>query len=155
MPKLDLSLTPAELDRYLETQRTIRLATVSASGSPHVVPLWFVWVGGLVFMNSTLGNVTIRNAQANPVATGVVDDGEVYDRLRGVIVRGRIGWGQHDRMETVNRTWSEKYLGGNPVPFERWKNRVWFHLIPDEVSSWDFRRIPEARARAAASPERG
>lgn len=155
MPKLDLSLTGAELDAYLETQRTIRLATVAPEGSPQVVPLWFVWVGGVVFMNSTRGNVTVRNLQANPAATGVVDDGETYDQLRGVMVSGRIEWGQLDRGDAVNGTWSEKYLGGNPVPFERWKDRIWFHLAPERVASWDFRKIPEARARAAAGRERG
>ena len=146
-------MTPEELDAYLRTQRTIRLATVSPDGSPHVVPLWFVWTGGLLFMNSTLGNVSLRNVRANPMATGVVDDGDAYDQLRGAIVRGRIGWGQEDRTDVVNRSWSEKYLGGSPVPFERWKSRVWFHLVPEHLSSWDFRKIPEARARASAKHE--
>ena len=148
MPKLDLSFTTEELDAYLTAQKTIRLATVSPSGTAHVVPLWFVWVGGLVFMNSTRGNVTIRNLEANPAATGVVDDGETYDQLRGVIVKGRVGWGHNRRTDDVHTMWSQKYLAGNPVPFDRWKNRVWFHLFVDHLSSWDFRKIPEARARA-------
>ena len=153
MPKLDLSLTAEELDVYLRGQKTIRLATVSRGGSPHVVPLWFVWVGGLVFMNSTHGNVTVQNLEANPAATGVIDDGEMYDRLRGVIVKGRVRWGQEERTDAVHAMWSQKYLAGNPLPFERWKKRVWFHLVPDNVSSWDFRKIPEARARAGAERE--
>ncbi|MDP8955904.1 MAG: pyridoxamine 5'-phosphate oxidase family protein [Actinomycetota bacterium] len=154
MPKLDLSLTSDEVDAYLAVQRTIRLATVSADGSPHVVPLWFVWVDGVLFMNSTRGNLTVRNAKTKPTATGVVDDGEPYDQLRGVIVRGRIEWGQDERQDVVNRTWSDKYLGGSPVPFERWKNRVWFRLIPEHISSWDFRKIPAARANARGSSQR-
>jgi nitroimidazol reductase NimA-like FMN-containing flavoprotein (pyridoxamine 5'-phosphate oxidase superfamily) len=147
VPKYDLSLTQSELDAYLRDQRTIRLAT-AANGVPHVVPLWFVWVEGLVFMNSTLGNVTVRNLESNPVATGVVDDGETYDQLRGVTIRGPIRWKDEPHMDAVNEAWSKKYLGGSPVLFDRWKSRVWFHLVPQHVSSWDFRRIPEARARA-------
>jgi nitroimidazol reductase NimA-like FMN-containing flavoprotein (pyridoxamine 5'-phosphate oxidase superfamily) len=148
VPKYDLSLTPDELDAYLRAQRTIRLATVGPGGVPHVIPLWFVWVDRLVFMNSTLGNVTVRNLQSNPVATGVVDDGELYDQLRGVIVHGPVGWRDEERMGSVAEAWSTKYLGGNPVPFDRWKKREWFHLVPQRITSWDFRRIPEARARA-------
>ena len=150
MPKYDLSLTPEDLDAYLHAQRTIRLATVALDGVPHVIPLWFVWVDGLVFMNSTLGNLTVRNLQSNPVATGVVDDGELYDQLRGVIVHGPVGWRDEARMGAVAEAWSKKYLEGNPVPFDRWKDRVWFHVVPQHVSSWDFRKIPEARARARA-----
>jgi nitroimidazol reductase NimA-like FMN-containing flavoprotein (pyridoxamine 5'-phosphate oxidase superfamily) len=146
MPKLDIALTPDEVDAYLGAQRTIRLATTSPTGMLHVIPLWFVWLDGRVFMNSTLGNTTLRNLQRNPVAAGVVDDGQMYDELRGVLVQGRVSW-EEGAPDQVEAAWSEKYLGGNPVPFGRWKNRVWFRLDPDRLSSWDFRKIPEARAR--------
>lgn len=148
--KYDLSLTADELDAFLHDQRTIRLATVAPNGVPHVIPLWFVWVDGQVSMNSTLGNASVRNLESNPVATGVVDDGETYDQLRGVVVRGPIRWRDAALMDAVNEAWSTKYLAGNPVQFDRWKDRVWFHLVPEHVSSWDFRKIPEARARARA-----
>jgi nitroimidazol reductase NimA-like FMN-containing flavoprotein (pyridoxamine 5'-phosphate oxidase superfamily) len=149
MAKLDLSLTPEEIDRYLTEQRTVRLASVSARGRPHVVPLWFVWVDGTMFMNSTLGNVTIRNLRASRTATGSVDDGEIYEELRGVLVHGEVEFADDDpRLETVMHRWSEKYMGGNPVPYARWKDRVWLRMAPQEITSWDFRKIPEAKARA-------
>src|SRR2546426_10860872 len=91
MARLDLTLKAEELDRFLIEQRTIRLATASPEGQPHVVPLWFVWVDRTVFMNSTLGNVTVRNLERNPVATGSIDDGDTYSELRGVLVQGRGG----------------------------------------------------------------
>jgi nitroimidazol reductase NimA-like FMN-containing flavoprotein (pyridoxamine 5'-phosphate oxidase superfamily) len=146
--RLDLSLTDEEVHAYLSTQRTIRLATCGPRG-PQVVPLWFVWVDRTLFMNSTLGNVTIENLRRDPTATGTVDDGETYDELRGVLVQGRVGWADRDpRLDTVKETWSGKYMGGNPVPYDRWRNRVWFLLAPDSITSWDFRKIPEAKAKA-------
>jgi nitroimidazol reductase NimA-like FMN-containing flavoprotein (pyridoxamine 5'-phosphate oxidase superfamily) len=149
--KMDISLTPEELTEYIPGKRTIRVATVSPSGAPHVVPLWFVWIDGVIFMNTTLGNATIRNLESNPPAAGVVDDGEAYDDLRGAIVHGRVERADGDpRLGEAARAWSEKYLGGNPVPFDRWRNRVWLRLVPERFTSWDFRKIPEARARARA-----
>jgi nitroimidazol reductase NimA-like FMN-containing flavoprotein (pyridoxamine 5'-phosphate oxidase superfamily) len=149
--KLDLSLTPKELDRYLTEQRTVRLATATPDGRPHVVPLWFVWVHGIVFMNSTLGNITIRNLQRNPTATGSIDDGDGYDELRGVLVHGTVEWAQDDpRLEVVKEAWSKKYMGGGPVPYDRWKDRIWFRIAPTALTSWDFRKIPEAKAKARA-----
>jgi nitroimidazol reductase NimA-like FMN-containing flavoprotein (pyridoxamine 5'-phosphate oxidase superfamily) len=151
--KLDLSLGPEELEAYLAAQRTIRLATCGPLGS-QVVPLWFLWIDRTVFMNSTLGNVTIRNLQRDPRATGTIDDGEAYDELRGVLVQGTVKWASDDpRLETAKQAWSQKYMGGNPVPYDRWKNRVWFRLIPDRITSWDFRKIPEAKVRAKAEAE--
>jgi len=152
--KLDLSLSPDELESFLAGQRTMRLATATPRGRPHVVPLWFVWVDGTVFMNSTLGNVTIRNLQRNPVATGSVDDGDVYEELRGVLVQGEVEWAADDpRLETVKHAWSTKYMGGNPVPYDRWKNRIWLRLVPRKLTSWDFRKIPAAKAKARPESE--
>ena len=149
--KLDISMRPEEIEAYLTEHRTIRLATVSGAGEPHVVPLWFVWMEGVVFMNSTLGNVTIRNLDRNPNATGSVDDGETYDELRGVLIHGPVEQTDDDpRLPAVAEAWSHKYLGGNPVPYRRWRNRVWLRQTPHRLTSWDFRKMAAARARRAA-----
>jgi PPOX class probable F420-dependent enzyme len=154
MGKLDITLTDDELHGFLAKQRTIRLATASPDGRPQVVPLWFVWIDGIVFMNSTLGNVSIRNLQRNPRATGSVDDGGPYEELRGVVIEGSVEFTADDpRLESVKQAWSEKYMNGGPVPYDRWRDRMWFRLSPQRVTSWDFRKIPAAKARARAEAE--
>jgi PPOX class probable F420-dependent enzyme len=146
--KLDLSLTQEELERYLGRQRTCRVATVGPNGTPHVVPLWFVWHGHTLYLNSTLGNPTVENLLRTGRASAVVDDGESYDELRGAVVSGVAERADDDPLlDEVERLWSEKYLGGNPPPYRRWRDRVWLRLRPDHVSSWDFRKIPEAKAK--------
>lgn len=156
MAKLDISLTPEELDDYLATQRTVRIATADSGGTPHVIPLWFVWHDGSMFLNSTLGNVTVENLTRSGVATAGVDDGETYDELRGVVLTSRAARADDDpRIAEVERLWSQKYLGGNPVPYGAWRNRAWFRLDPETTASWDFRKIPEAKARRAAAKAEG
>jgi len=103
-------------------------------------------------MNSTLGNMSIRNLQRNPRATGSIDDGGPYEELRGALVEGTVEFTTDDpRLDQVKQAWSEKYMNGGPVPYDRWKNRTWFRLTPERITSWDFRKIPEAKARAAAA----
>lgn len=156
MTELDLSLTSDELEEYLSTQRTARVATADADGTAHVIPLWFVWLEGSMFLNSTLGNVTVDNMTHSGKATAVVDDGDTYDSLRGVVLTARVERADGDpRIPEVGRVWSEKYLGGNPVPYGAWKNRAWFRLDPERIASWDFRKIPEAKARRAAARAEG
>ena len=148
MARLEISLTAEEVDAYLVEQRTARVATVGPDGEPHVVPLWFVWVGGEVYLNSTLGNPTVENMLRTGRATAVVDDGIEYDALRGVVLHCAAARAEEDeRLAEVERTWSVKYLGGNEPPYRRWRDRVWLRLHPDRTASWDFRKIPEARAR--------
>lgn len=148
--KLDLSLTAGELESYLAEQRTVRVATVRPDGAPHVVPLWFVWHGGGLFLNSTLGNPTVDNMMRTGVASAVIDDGESYDALRGVVLTGLVARLADGPPPDVERIWSDKYLGGGELPYRRWKDRTWLRLDPDRVASWDFRKIPEARARSRA-----
>lgn len=152
MAKLDLSLTPEELDRFLADRHTVRVATVDAEGTPHVIPLWFVWVDGAMYLNSTRGNVTVGNMLRSARASAVVDDGETYDTLRGVTITGRVeAAGADPRLPEAERTWSEKYLGGNEPPYRHWKGRMWLRVTPERIASWDFRKIPEARARRDAA----
>ena len=156
MGRLDLSLTPEERDRFLEEQRTVRLATVDEGGEPQVVPLWFVWLHGAIFFNTTLGNRSIRSVGARPLAAATVDDGEAYGELRGVTFRGVVERSDDDsRIGDVKAVYARKYYGGDPVPFDRWRGRAWFRLTPDHEASWDFRKIPEARERARAAEGRG
>jgi nitroimidazol reductase NimA-like FMN-containing flavoprotein (pyridoxamine 5'-phosphate oxidase superfamily) len=151
--KLDLALSPEELDRYLRSQRTARVATVRPGGDPHVVPLWFVWQNGTLYLNSTLGNPTVESMLRTGRAAAVVDDGDAYDVLRGVVLTGRVERADEDpRLPEVERDWSEKYMGGGELPYRRWRDRVWLRLAPERISSWDFRRIPEARARRSREP---
>ncbi len=155
MAKLEISLTRDELDAFLAEQRIARVATVGAGG-PHVVPLWFVWFDRAVFLNTTTGNRTVVNLDGDPRAAATVDDGSDYDTLRGVVLRGRALRAEGDpRLGDVQRRWSTKYLHGNPLPYELWKGRIWLRLDPDEVASWDFRKIPEAKARREAARAEG
>jgi nitroimidazol reductase NimA-like FMN-containing flavoprotein (pyridoxamine 5'-phosphate oxidase superfamily) len=155
VPKLDIAMTDEERDAYLVERKIIRLATADERGTPHVVPLWFVWHEGVLYLNSTLGNVTVDNMDRSGLASGTIDDGDAYDELRGVTITGRVERIGDTAPEVVERTWSEKYLAGNEVPYRKWRNRSWFVLTPERIASWDFRKIPEARERARREREGG
>ena len=85
--------TPAEI-AYLRSQRLGRIATVGASGQPHVVPVGFRYnadldtidIGGHGFAKSK----KFRDVQASPRVAFVIDDLASVSpwRPRGVEVRG-------------------------------------------------------------------
>ena len=154
MSELDLSLSVKELDAYLAERRAARVATVGPDGTAHVVPLWFVWHGGALFLNSTLGNPTVEHMLRTGTAAAVIDDGDEYEELRGVVLRGRVERLGDTAPPDVERAWSNKYMGGSEVPYRRWRNRTWFRLTPVRTASWDFRKIPAAKARRDAARRR-
>jgi nitroimidazol reductase NimA-like FMN-containing flavoprotein (pyridoxamine 5'-phosphate oxidase superfamily) len=61
-----------------------RIATVSASGGPLIMPLYFVALGGRIYMNNAATSPTVRNIAAQPQVLVLLEgrDGEVV-RVRG------------------------------------------------------------------------
>ena len=71
-------------------ERVCRLATVSAAGQPHLVPVCHVLAGGKIYLASGDDATKVRNVQANPHVTVTVDlYSEHWPSLKGVMVQGR------------------------------------------------------------------
>ena len=87
----------AEARRFLETHRVGHLATASADGAPHVVPVCYAIDDDTLYFVADAKPkrrparelVRLRNLRANPRAAVVVDDwAEDWTRLAFVLVRG-------------------------------------------------------------------
>jgi len=85
------AFSPPEL-AYLSERRLGRLATISADGVPHVVPLGWSYNPALATIDVTgrdLGSTRkFRNAAANPHVALIIDDVLPPWRPRAVMVRG-------------------------------------------------------------------
>jgi PPOX class probable F420-dependent enzyme len=143
-----------ELAAFLAGAWTARVATTSPDGWPHVVPLWFVWMQGTLLVNTTRGNRTVRNLEADPRAAVSIDDGERYDELRGAVLRGDLVEAADDD-GSLTAAFGAKYFGGNQPHFASWRNRFFLRMEPQRISSWDFRKIPGALARREAERNLG
>jgi PPOX class probable F420-dependent enzyme len=85
-----------EMREHLVSARIARLATVTANGRPHVVPVCFTVQGDELFSvvdfkpKSTIDLARLENIRANPTVALVVDyyDDEDWDRLWWVRVEG-------------------------------------------------------------------
>jgi hypothetical protein len=80
-----------EVRRFLARCRVVRIATLSAKGTPHITPLWFVTAEGRVYMGARAESPAARNVVANPRAVLLFDtaDGEPSDpvlRMTGTAV---------------------------------------------------------------------
>jgi hypothetical protein len=93
----------------------------------------------------------VENMLRTGTAAAVIDDGHAYEQLRGVVLRGRVERLGDTAPPEVERAWSDKYMGGGEVPYRRWRNRSWLRLTPARTASWDFRKIPAAKARRDAA----
>ena len=155
IPREQLRLTDEELDELLRETRTMRAGTVSPDGSPHVVPLWFVWHDGAIWINNLRKARRSRDLAAGSEAALCVDTGHDYFELRGAVLYGRPQEVSLDDPElpAVRKAFGRKYFGGIDIPDV--KSHQWLQMAPDDVVSWDFRKIPAGRdGRAELSKHR-
>jgi nitroimidazol reductase NimA-like FMN-containing flavoprotein (pyridoxamine 5'-phosphate oxidase superfamily) len=73
----------------VQWERVCRVATVSAAGVPHLVPVCHVLRDGKLYFGSGKKGPKVRNLRANPRVTVTVDTySDAWSGLRGVMVQG-------------------------------------------------------------------
>jgi nitroimidazol reductase NimA-like FMN-containing flavoprotein (pyridoxamine 5'-phosphate oxidase superfamily) len=125
----------------------VSVATVSPGGSPHVVPLWFVWLEDALYVSTRREGRTWRNVQADPRVSVTIDVGRSWNEIAGVVLEGPAEplLAEHPSMRDPISAWHEKYrplLSGEG--FERFAEEIrglaFLRLVPERVASWDHAR---------------
>ena len=147
-----IAMSPDEVDAYLRGERTCRVSTAGADGSPHVAPLWYVWDGSRVWLNSLVRSQRWTDLARNSRISIVVDGGTEFHELHGVELSGRAsvvgeaprGTEPHDELTEPERLFAAKYMGGGPfIPDGR---HGWLRVDIEKLVSWDFRKNPALRS---------
>ncbi len=118
--------------RFVESHRVARLATVSPAGSPHVIPVCFALTGESVYItidqkpkrDHSKPLQRLRNIAANPSVALIVDHFEEdWTQLGWVMLRGEAevleSGEEHDAAQTLLKSrypqYREMELGALPV----------------------------------------
>ena len=141
-----IAMTKEELDAFLATERTCRVATVSPQG-PHNTPLWFVWDGTALWLTSIVKSQRWTDLERDPRVSVLVDAGEAYDQLRGAELRGSVEIvGDVPRTSAANPSlagpellMARKYYGSDTFHYDG--RHAWLRLVPEKITSWDFRKL--------------
>lgn len=154
-PRPDLSMTPEAIRALLDEPLTGVLATIGPGGFPHSVGIFYLpvprgdelelkmWVYGK--------SQKAKNVERDPRASLLVEQGEPYVDLRGVLVGGnaRIENGYDDVLELGKRIYDRYFLPRTQVPLEdgpianiekQSQKRVNIVLRAERFASWDHGR---------------
>jgi PPOX class probable F420-dependent enzyme len=82
-------MTPEEAMAMLEKAHGLSLATIGPDGYPHLVAMSYGLDNGDIVMTSYGKAQKVVNLRRNPRAAIMVESGIAYDKLKGVMVRGR------------------------------------------------------------------
>ena len=123
------------------------VATTSADGSPHVVPLWFVWQEDAIFVSTRQDGRTWANVVRDPRVAITIDLGRAWVEVAGVEILGSAEplSAESAAMRKPISAWHEKYrplLSGDG--FERLTDEIrsltFLRVVPDRIAAWDHAR---------------
>lgn len=149
--RAEIRMTPEEIDRFLEEERTIVLVSHGPRGFPHPMPMWFVRdAEGAIRMTTFRKSQKVRNIERDPRVALLVEAGERYEELRGVVFYGHAEL-VHDteRVLEVLEAVSRRYRPEAEAAAEALRaalraqaaKRVAIVVRPERTVSWDHRKL--------------
>jgi PPOX class probable F420-dependent enzyme len=140
-----IQLTPNEQAAFLREHRKAALATVDQNGFPHLVAMNFVAKDGRFYMTSYAKAQKVVNIQRNPKVGLMVEAGNNYAELRGVMVRGHCEIIEGaDAVRSVFAAMAEArgttYQRPSAAADSATK-RVVLKIVPEKVTSWDHSKL--------------
>ena len=140
-----IQLSPDEQAVFLREHRKGALATFDPNGFPHLVAMNFLMKDGAFYMTSYRKAQKVVNIQRNPKVALMVEAGDKYSELQGVMVRGRCEI--IDGAEAVRATFAAM-AEARGATTERPRGsadsapkRVVLKIIPEKITSWDHRKL--------------
>jgi PPOX class probable F420-dependent enzyme len=81
-------MTPDEIQQLLASSRKVQLATISPDGWPHLVTMYYTMIGGKITFWTYRTSQKALNLSRDPRISCLVETGEAYFDLRGVLIQG-------------------------------------------------------------------
>jgi PPOX class probable F420-dependent enzyme len=143
---------------FIRNHYKMMLSTVDKRGFPQVTPIWYVVDGKRIYFRAQPYKKKIKNILNKPQVCGVVESGEKYSELRGVMIQGfaRIVDTDKQLRKQVFAMLAEKYerLRDTEKMPKSWQNsfgkehRVVVEMRPTKIISWDNRKWVAAKEQS-------
>ncbi len=141
-------MSKEEVHEFFQASKTMALATISSTGEPHLVAMWFCLIDDYVTFWTFAKSQKAVNLRRDPRATILIESGEEYANLKGVEITGECEiLDDAETVLSIGRTLFSRYMG--QAQSEEVLNtflatapkRVGFRLIPKTVVSWDHSKL--------------
>ena len=148
MARPDISMTSEEIDRFLLEPHVAVLSTIDKEGFPHSVGMYYEPAGTRLRMWPYAKSQKVRNLERNPACGVLIEDGQPYDDLKGVLIRGRAEIVRDfDEVFELGRVIYERYFfPRSGIPFDEGpstgiakqaQKRVSVVIAAERIASWD------------------
>ena len=141
----DIRLTPEEQAAFLREHNKAALATLDKDGYPHLVAMTYYEKDGAYWMTSYGKAQKVLNIRRNPNVALMVEAGESYGELQGVMVRGTCELIEDPAaVEAVFDEMARRRDPSEPRPARPaavTAKRVVLKIVPHKTVTWDHRKL--------------
>ena len=140
-----IQLSPEEQTAFFHEQRKAALATLDQDGFPHVVAMNYLAKDGAFYMTSYGKAQKVVNIRRNPKVALMMESGDAYAELRGVMVRGQCEI--IEGAEAVRAAFAAMAEARGATPArpsaagDSATKRVVLKIVPEKITSWDHRKL--------------
>jgi PPOX class probable F420-dependent enzyme len=144
-----ITMSEAELRRFLDEERVLTCATVGPGGRPHLMPLWYLRDGDALLTWTYGKSQKVKNLERDGRATLQVEAGrDVYGELRGVMLECDVAIERDPaRVGEFGVKLMARYAGAELPPEARAgvlaqaPKRVLLRFTPTRIVTWDHRKL--------------
>jgi PPOX class probable F420-dependent enzyme len=143
-----IRMSDDEIDAFLHERQVMNIASFGPDGNIHLVAMWYGFLDGNPAIETFAKSQKVLNLRRDPRVTVLVEDGDVYEELRGVEIVGKAI--VHDDQETLMRVAEnvvERYIAVDDpadisaVATAMARKRVAVEIVPEKVVSWDHAKL--------------
>src|SRR4051795_1702766 len=109
-------MSDGEIADFLGAERVMNVATAGPDGWPHLTALWYVMRGSDPCSWTYAKSQKVKNLERDDRVTLLVESGEQYHELRGVMIRARADLdGDLDAVAALGEEIFAKYQRGHAI----------------------------------------
>jgi PPOX class probable F420-dependent enzyme len=122
-----------KVQSFLKEKHFGKLATLMKDGRPQVTPIWYMYDGGKLWVNTTKDRVKFRNVKRDPRVCLLVDEGYSWVSIWGKARVATERDGKKD-IESLAIRYHGEEKGKKDARERYWKqDRVTLEIVPEKV----------------------
>ena len=127
-----------QIELFLAEARVAVLGINRRNGSPQLVPIWYTFEDGVIWISSGNNQPKVRNIEVDSRVTLCIDDRKFPYKQVAIYGKAIL---IHDNVQNLRRSIAQRYLGESAgldyIARSKTEDRVLIKLIPERFYSWD------------------
>ena len=145
-----IALAEDERRELLDSERVVIVTSIGPRGWPHSMPMWFTVRDGEIWVWTYAKSQKVRNLERDPRATLLIETGDEYTELRGVMVEAEAEIQRDpDVVFEFGKELTVRYAEGiDSIEGDaaaalqaQAAKRVAIRFIPVRTATWDHRKL--------------